>query len=335
MDSAPLKPLVMALGLLLSSCANFGSRAHFRVTEPLPLLQVVVPLDGSFEGSGSPPGTPQDGKLMIGLMVPITEDGYCLTAAHNLGKGGAMSTFQKQIGRRQFGNSYTLVEAKENGRPAFLRLERGINGIVTAGKRGDPLSNRFVTTSGGSRRVIMTLPELKPHQFEALKNQPNHRDAVLCVRAPVIQVWPEDDLALVKVPFPTPSPIPLGEQPPCEGEPLMVVLSPGMHCGTINHVTRRICLPQDLPLPLKFSHFTPLTVEGLRIIEEGDSGGPVINREGELAGLILASGNASHGRSVDLAVGIQKRPILDAIESSRKKLDGHQAGRKGSVSRGE
>lgn len=59
-------------------------------------------------------------------------------------------------------------------------------------------------------------------------------------------------------------------------------------------------------------------MDGLRIIEEGDSGGPVINREGELVGIILASGNASNGRSFVLAVGIQKRPILDAIEKSRK-----------------
>jgi hypothetical protein len=318
MDPTKRKPLIIALALLLSSCANFGSRGHFRVPEPLPLLQVIVPLDGSFEIKRSPHGTPHDGKLMIGLIVPITEDGYCLTAAHNLGKGRAMSTFETQIGRRQFGNCYTLVEAKENGGPAFLRLQRGINWIVTAGKRGDPSSNRFVTSSGGSRRVIMMLPELEPHQFEALKNKPVHRDAVLCVRARVIKIWPDEDLALVKVPFLTPSHLTFCGNPTADAEPLMMMLNPGMHQGTINPVARKVPLPKDLDLPLKFSNFNPLILDGLRIIEEGDSGGPVINREGELVGLILASGNASNGRSVDLAVGIQKRPILDAIEKSRK-----------------
>ncbi len=318
MDPATRKPFIIALALLLSSCANFGSRKQFRVTEPLPMLQVVVPLDGSFESRASPPGTPQNGKLMVGLMIPVTEDGYCLTAAHNLGKGMAMSTLETQIGRRQFGNCYTLVEAKENGRPAFLRLERGINWIVTAGTRVDPSSNRFVTSSGGNRRVIMTLPELKRHQFEALRNQPNHRDAVLCVRARVIQVWPEDDLALVKVPFLTPSHLAFCGNATAAAEPVMMMLNPGMHQGTINPVARKVPLPNDLDFPLKFSTFSPLTMDGLRIIEEGDSGGPVINREGELVGIILASGNASNGRSFDLAVGIQKRPILDAIEKSRK-----------------
>ena len=322
MEPALLKPLAIALGLLLSSCANFGSRGHFRVPEPLPLLQVVVPLDGSFESRGFPPGASQDGKLMIGLMVPVTEDGYCLTAAHNLGKGRAMSTFETQIGRRRFGHGYTLVEAKEKGRPAFLRLERGINWIVTADKRGDPSSNRFVTSRGGSRRVIMMLPELKPHQFEALKNQPDHRDAVLCVRARVIKIWPDEDLALVKIPFLTPSYLTLCGNPTTDAEPVMMMLNPGMHQGTINPVARKVPLPKDLDLPLKFSTFSPLILDGLRIIEEGDSGGPVINREGELVGLILASGNASNSRSVDLAVGIQKRPILDAIEKSRKTAAG-------------
>jgi S1-C subfamily serine protease len=175
-----------------------------------------------------------------------------------------------------------------------------------------------VTSSGGNRRVIMTLPELKRHQFEALRNQPNHRDAVLCVRARVIQVWPEDDLALVKVPFLTPSHLAFCGNATAAAEPVMMMLNPGMHQGTINPVARKVPLPNDLDFPLKFSTFSPLTMDGLRIIEEGDSGGPVINREGELVGIILASGNASNGRSFDLAVGIQKRPILDAIEKSRK-----------------
>ena len=71
-----------------------------------------------------------------------------------------------------------------------------------------------------------------------------------------------------------------------------MMINPGLHPGTINHVTRRIVWPTDLDLPLKFATFNPMSLVGLEISEEGDSGGPVINREGELVGLFVASGKA-------------------------------------------
>jgi hypothetical protein len=314
--------LVAGVGLLISSCAELGSRKHFQAPDQLPLLQVVVPLDSSFESKTASSGASQSAQILVGLMVPVTEDGYCLTAAHNLGKGDAMRLFESQIGQHQYGSSYTLVDAKENHRSPFLRLKRGNNWIVTAGKKNNPSSHRFVSSEGGSRRVKMMLSELDPSQFQVFKSHADQRDAVLCVRLREIKVWPEDDLALVKVPFATPSHFPLCGRQTAEGEPVMMVINPGLHQGTINHVTRRIAWPTDLDLPLKFATFDPMSLAGLEISEEGDSGGPVINREGELVGLFVASGKANHGHCVDLAVGIQKGPILDAIEKSRKTASG-------------
>jgi hypothetical protein len=320
--SSILGILVAGVGMLLSSCAEFGSRKHFQVPDQLPLLQIVVPLDASFQTKTAPSGASQSAQLLVGLMVPVTEDGYCLTAAHNLGKGDAMKQFEYQIGQHQYGSSYTLVDAKENHRSPFIRMERGSNWIVTADKRGHLASHRFVSSEGGNRRVKMMLPELDPSQFQAFKNHSDQRDAVLCVRLREIKVWPEDDLALVKVPFATPSHFPLCGRQTAEGEPLMMLINPGLHQGTINHVTHRIAWPTDLDVPLKFATFNPMSLAGLEISEEGDSGGPVINREGELVGLLVASGKANLGRSLDLVVGIQQGPILDAIERSRKTSSG-------------
>jgi len=143
--------LVAGVGLLLSSCAEHGSRKHFQVPDQLPLHQIVVPLDSSFQTKTAPSGASQSAQLLVGLMVPVTEDGYCLTAAHNLGKGGAMKLFESQIGQHQYGSSYTLVDAKENHRSPFIRMERGSNWIITAGKMNNPSSHRFVSSEGGNR----------------------------------------------------------------------------------------------------------------------------------------------------------------------------------------
>lgn len=308
--------LLAAAGLLTSSCATSSSRAHFRIPDALPLLQLVVDLDSSFERKRTLPGTSETADLLFGLIVPVTEDGYCLTAAHNLGKGRSMPLFETQIGRHDFGRAYTLLDVSGWDTPPFLRLGQSGGRIVTAGKTGNPASNRFIVSEGRSRRVKMVLHELESPVFRKVRNHPANSDAVLCVPVREIKVWPEDDLALVKVPFPTPSHFTLGGREAALGEPLMVVENPGLHHGTINMVSRRI--ERHLHYPLAFTTFSPLALAHKKTGKPGDSGGPVINRAGELVGINLATFEGGDRSSMDLAVSIRSGPIVEAIERSRK-----------------
>jgi hypothetical protein len=319
------------VGLLASSCAVPSSRIHFKVPDTLPLLQVMVDLDSNFEwarhqtrspnkGTNAskapePPETTQTADMLFGLMVPVTADGYCLTAAHNLGKGKAMSLFESQIGQHDFGSAYVMVDLRRADAPPFFRLEQG-GQFVTASRMGNPHSNRFVVSEGKKRHIKGFSRDMGSHDVEAMKNQLGDLDTVFCFRLREIKVWSEDDLALVKVPFPTPSHFTLSEREIAMGDPLMVFLNPGFHPGTINYVTRRI--QHHLDDPMAFSTFGSLKMAHQKMGKPGDSGGPVINRNGKLVGINLATHRDSRGRSVDLAVGLRRGPIMAAIEESRR-----------------
>jgi hypothetical protein len=309
-------PLLMALvGLLVASCAAPHARTAFKIPEPLPLLQVIADLDSSFERESSSSDTPSTAELLFGLMVPVTADGYCLTAAHNLGKGKAMRLFESQIGQHDFGKAYVMVDLRSGGSPPFFRHEEAQ--IVTSSRMGNHHSNRFVVSEGIKRLIKGFSRDVGSHEVEAMKNQLGDLDAVFCFGLLEIKVWADDDLALVKVPFPTPSHFTLSEQKTSIEDPLMVFVNPGLHRGAINHVTRRIQSPLDRPLA--FSTFSPLTMAHQKVGKQGDSGGPVINRYGELVGINVATHRDARGRAVDLAVELRRGPVMEAIEDSRRK----------------
>lgn len=317
LERLPKSFLIIIMGALFSSCSAPVSRSLFTVPDPLPLLQIVVDLDSRFERDHAPTDEPQTAEMLFGLMVPVTEDGYCLTAAHNLGRGKAMSTFESQIGRHDFGRAYTFVDLAEGGTPSFLRLEKSGGQIVTADKVGDAALNRVTASEGKIRRIKMVRRDFNPSEFNRMKDHSVDHDVVLFVPVREIKVWPEDDLALVKVPFPTPYHFSVCKLEAAQEELLMVVVNPGLHRGTLNFVTRKIQRSADYPLA--FTTFNPLTLTHQRIGKPGDSGGPVIHRNGELVGINLATFQAANKRWTDLAVGLRAGPILNAIEASRSR----------------
>lgn len=331
--------LAVLLGLLASSCASPGSRNRFEIPDPLPLLQVVGDLDSNFEWAAhqnrplrqaleafkapalqSASGSSEPRKaanLLFGLMVPISKDGYCLTSAHNLGRGDAMTQFGSQIDQRAFGRAYVMVDLKKPHAPLFFQMKNGAGKIVTTRRKDDSWTGRFHATETGMQTVKIFSRDLNASEFETMRNQLLDIDAVFCIPLRVLKVWNADDLALVKVPFPTPSCFALSAQEPAMGEELMAFLNPGMHGSAINHVTQRI--ERSVETPLRFPTFYPLVMKSVKASTSGDSGGPVIKSNGSLVGINTATRRDLDGKAVDLAVGLRLGPIMDAIRESRKR----------------
>lgn len=331
--------LVPFVGTLVFSCASWQARTQFEVPDKLPLFQLIVDLDSSLEWEGhqkkpqneilddfespdppSPDETHKTANFLSGLIVPITADGFCLTAAHNVGKGDAMRVFKAEIGGHDFGRSYTLVDLRNERSSPFFRLEQSGGKIVTANRMGGYESNRFFAREGEKRALRIISRDLDSTEFETMQVQLGAIDAAFLIRLREIKIWSSDDLALVKVPFSTPSHFAIAESEPLIGDRLMVFGNPGVHDGVINYVTKRVERNMDGEFPIVYSDFYALKMAFKGIGRQGDSGGPVINENGELVGINIGTSTDGGGRLVDIATGLRRSPIMDSIQEFRRGL---------------
>lgn len=331
--------LSLLLGLLASSCVSRSSRNRFETPDSLPLLQVVGDLGSNFEWPAhkdkplrkalnafkapAPPNASRSSNpqktanLLFGLMVPITKDGHCLTSAHNLGCGDAMIQFAAQIDQHSFGRAYVMVDLKNPHAPLFLQQKNSSGLIVTTRKKGKTWSSHLYTAGVGKQTVKVFSRDLGALEFEIMRDQLFAIDAIFCIPLRVLKVWAEDDLALVKVPFPTPSYFSFSDQDAAMGEELMVFVNPGTHDDAISHVTERI--ERSVEAPLNFCSFYPLVMRHVKASKSGDSGGPVIKSDGKLVGINTATRRDRDRNAIDLAVGLRSGPIMDAIRASRER----------------
>jgi len=255
-------------------------------------------------------------------MVPITGDGFCLTAAHNLGKGDAIGEFDPGAARRRdSGDPYVMVDLRKESSPPFIKVGENFGQIVTARRKGSDRSNRFYASEAEPRRLGVFPRVLNSSEFETLQNGLGQHDAAFWLRVREIKVWNADDLALVKVPFPTPSYFNISASETSMEGKLMVFVNPGRHSGVINYVTRRVDRKRENSSHA-FSEFYPLQMADNGISKSGDSGGPVISEAGELVGIYVARQGSYGSRRVGgLAVGLRRGPIMNAVKEARRRLD--------------
>jgi len=332
--------LIAFVGILATSCAGQNARNQFEIPDKLPLFQVIADLDSAFEWedhqkiplneivagfkasnpsvSNASSKTQKTTNLLSGLMVPITEDGFCLTAAHNLGKGDAINAFQSQIGDHDFGAVYTIVDLRDESSPPFFQFEPNAGRLVTPIRKGFFKNDRFVTVESKTKRLKIFSRDLDSSDFKTMQSQLRELDAAFMIRLREIKVWGTDDLALVKLPFATPFHFTIPEaETPIAGY-LMVFGNPGVRNGVINYVSKLADRNSTKDFSIRFSDFYPLMMNHKRTGKQGDSGGGVIDSKGKLVGINIGTHADADGRLVDVAVGLRRDPIMKAIEEARR-----------------
>ena len=230
-----------------------------------------------------------------------------------------MTQFAPQIDQHSFGRAYVMADLKNPNAPLFLQQKKSSGLIVTTRKMGKTWSSHLYTAEVGKQTVKVFSRDLGALEFEIMRDQLFDIDAVFCIPLRVIKVWVEDDLALVKVPFPTLSYFFISDQDAAMGEELMVIVNPGTHDDAISHVTERI--ERSIEATLNFCSFYPLVMRHVKASKSGDSGGPVIKSDGKLLGINTATRRDRDRNAIDLAVGLRSGPIMDAVRASR---EGHR-----------
>lgn len=309
-------------GFSSSFAQGLLSRASFNLPEVPPLYQVVTERGTAVRrvdslGVSDPKDKYADIGVVSGLLVPITPDGYCLTAAHNIGKGDLMTIFEPVPENRDYGAAFVVTDFRENAPAPFVLLDERAGQAVTIKQTG---KNRFSTNEVESRDVRVLSRVLEASDLQIAKDHLQKSDDLFCIKLKEVKIWNEDDLALVKIPFPTPSYFSLSISEVQVGEPIMVFMNPVRHAGRLNYVTRRI--DRDLDnLPITFSSFYPLKMAGKGLSRDGDSGGAIINGDGELVGIKIGTLAQGFGvRAVEVAAGLRHTVIMEMIEKHRKSL---------------
>lgn len=313
--------LIPVVGMLVSSCTDQYARTRFKIPDELPLFQIVVDVDSVFERArdrGQPLKDGLEGLKSahsnrtsrsesvspgVGLMVPITEDGFCLTVAHVIDKGHA----------------FVLVDLEEQG-GVFLVGANNDRPIVST-VRSERNGLGAFTLRETKERAIEVIPNhLTWNEFQLVRSEVGHLDSVFLIPLLTIKVWGEDDLALVKIPFQVSSCFPLAQEEVGIGEFVMFFGNPAVHEGAINHVVKRVAADLRQSGSSDFYTLATKQLELLRgDLRKGDSGGPVVNQDGELVGIHRGWGDDESGQTYDLSIGIRPDLINDAIRDWRSK----------------
>jgi len=327
--------LLIPVAIFCHSCAV--ARKEFAIPGEIPVLQLIVDKNSEFgtrdtsvplieglrnfrerltradEGETRVTVKPD---LSCGLLVPVSADGYCLTVAHNVDEG----------------QSLTLLDL-DDLRPLFLYGSKGDDGIPnTADEDGTPLVSTMRIADGRSgwgenseperRNIEAIAGPLDLDDFKTVRSELGGLGLAALIPVEVVKVWKADDLALIKVPFSTPGFFPLAREEVAIGESIMVFGNPVVHEGVLNAVSKRLDATVNW---VKFEKFYPIITRdrGRGFIQKGDSGGPAINRRGELVGIHRAGGEDEKGeyRWV-VSIGIRADVVQDAIRESEIKVGG-------------
>ncbi|MBL9155078.1 MAG: trypsin-like peptidase domain-containing protein [Verrucomicrobiales bacterium] len=324
---------VAVSAILLASCSD--PRRDFAMPDPLPLYQVIVDKESTLGGERDPAVSLRDGladiktahqtkssksmrpDISAGLMVPVSADGFCLTAAHNLPKG----------------ESFTIVDLAAAA-PRFLIGANGGTPLISTIKGAESNPGDLSRAEVREWSLEAISGPLTTADFQLVQSELAELDTAYLIPLQVIKIWKGEDLALVRVPFPTPSHFVMAEEPVPAGEPILCIGNPLVHEGTLTHVAKSAAVPPSVKFTgevvRELVDFYPLIFSSRGLLKKGDSGGPAINRKGELVGIHSGTGNDDRHRALDVCIGIRAEVIRRAIDEWQAAAAGEgvdQAGR--------
>lgn len=241
-----------------------------------------------------------------GLLIPVSADGYCLTAAHLVEEGGT---------------AFVPWDAR-HGTPLFFEvLKDGAPGLSTLHQTGGRVIS---ATNCHKAQSVQPLPTPRSEEeFSSAHNELAGLDAGCLVPLKTIKVWKSEDIALVKAPFRAPCHLPIAPEEPAVADTLMLIGNPMSHQKRLSTWTCRLSVADVKPycdaLELSFSEFHPLILKPDKFVQRGDSGGPALNSAGELVGVSCGVVWAGPHRMGNVYVGLRPEVIHQAIRDRSKR----------------